>query len=420
MDITLDKKNETEATLHIQAVATTYLPIFKKKLKDEAQKLQIKGFRQNSPQKVAMIKQRYGKEILKDTVLARVQQEAQQYLDKHKIITLGSIVPSKEVLEKIDWKEGDAFKLSFQIDMAAPFQCVLDKEIKVEAPKVTGIEKVVLEKHVKGMQEAFGDKKEVEAVQCGDVVAGRVVYGEGDEEVISFKLTTAGIEKVEMVDKKVGETVLLPATFLKEAVAVLSKKLEENSKRLTEGVPFAIEKITRVVPALLDQKFFDLVVGSGVAQNLKDFHQKMEEVLLMRYQNQAEQILHKNIRKALVERAQIVLPAKYKSRGEQMAWEVVARYLCRENNIKITPEEIVDSLSKTYQRVFAHVPEEEREKMVRMRIQQDLQDPAQRGLNRVGGELLADRLHAFIKDKITVVAKDADVATLQKQLLNRK
>ncbi|MGB0356649.1 MAG: trigger factor [Cytophagales bacterium] len=416
LNIKIDKKSETEAVIKVPVAPATYQPVFKKKLKEEAQKVQIKGFRPNSPNKVALIKRRFGKEVLKETVLADAEQQAHQYLDKHNIFVLGGMVPVKEAFAKIEWREGDTFTLPFEIDMAASFQLALDKQIEVDVPTITTVPKNVLKTHIERLQHDFGEKQHPEEVQLQDLVAGSLAYEKDKEERFSFVLDKGLLVKVDLTGRKVGDVVDLGLGFLKAVNPLFLERLEKKKKDLAKKLPFTIQKITRTVPLSLGPKFFDLILGPGVVKDLAGFEKKISERLLMRYQNQAVQACQRNIRQALVAKAKIVLPAKYKARQEEMAWGVIARYLCKEHKIEVASDELLAALSQRYHYMFASVPKEVREEMVKRRIQQDLEDPEKRSLNRIGGDVLATKLSDFIKEKITVQPKKITVGALEKLL----
>ena len=139
---------------------------------------------------------------------------------------------------------------------------------------------------------------------------------------------------------------------------------------------------------------------------------------MIRYQSQAEQLFETNLAKAFIEKTKIVLPKKYKAaEAMQVAWNVIANRICKEHKIEATPEELMEALSKKYHRVLANIiPEAEREAMVQQRIQQDVTDPEKRNLTQIGSEVILTKMHALIKEKITIKTKKMTVTALKKEL----
>ena len=270
LDITLHKKSETEAVIKMAVVADLYQADFKKRVKEEAQKLQIRGFRDNSPSKIAMVKRRFGKELLKETVLANANQQAHQYVEKHDLNVLGDIIPDQAALDKIDWKEGATFNLPFQIDMAGPFGLKLDKDITVEEPKIATVTKKEVEEYVNMLREVFGQKQAKQSAEVGDFITGVITYEEEEKMPLSFRLTEATLDAAtDLAGKEVGATLPLTTKILKIANPNALALLKKFTKVPAKGLPFTLKSITSTTLAPLDQKFFDLILGPGKVKNLK-------------------------------------------------------------------------------------------------------------------------------------------------------
>src|SRR5690606_977163 len=113
LDITLEKKNSTEASIKITLSEADYQPKVQEKLKDHGKKAQMKGFR---PGKVppALIKKMYGKSIMIDEINHMLSHAVQDYIKENKIQILGEPLPNLEDADKIDWDTQKDF--DFQYD----------------------------------------------------------------------------------------------------------------------------------------------------------------------------------------------------------------------------------------------------------------------------------------------------------------
>ena len=130
MDIQLEKKNPTEASIKITLSEADYQPKVEEKIKDYRKKAQIKGFR---PGKVpdSLIRKMYGKAIVVDEVNSLLSSSLQNYLREQKINVLGEPMPRREDAGKLDLDNQKDLTFTFDIGMAGEFGVKLD-ELKVE------------------------------------------------------------------------------------------------------------------------------------------------------------------------------------------------------------------------------------------------------------------------------------------------
>jgi trigger factor len=112
-------------------------------------------------------------------------------------------------------------------------------------------------------------------------------------------------------------------------MALATGKKEEEVAELKGEVSYAVEDITRSVPAELNVAFFDKVLGADKATDEASFKEQVAEIIQSNYKREAEYLLKIDSEKALLEQIVIDLPEAF-----------LRNWLIRINEGKFTPEQI--------------------------------------------------------------------------------
>ena len=177
MDITLEKKNPTEASIKVNLTEADYQPKVQEKLKEYSKKAQIKGFR---PGKVppALIRKMYGKSIMIDEINHMLSHSVNDYIKENKLQILGEPLPVTENADKIDWDNQKNFDFQFEIGLVDEFTYSLDDkkvtryEIKVDDDSIADT--------LKNLQEQYGKMINPETSEEGDLIFGELTQVEGE------------------------------------------------------------------------------------------------------------------------------------------------------------------------------------------------------------------------------------------------
>ena len=102
MDITLNKKDNTNASIKIILNEADYQPNVEQKIKEYRKNANIKGFR---PGKVpaSYIKKLYGKSVLVEEINSLLSKSLTDYIKNNDLKILGEPIPNQEDAAKIDW-----------------------------------------------------------------------------------------------------------------------------------------------------------------------------------------------------------------------------------------------------------------------------------------------------------------------------
>ena len=286
MDITLDKKGNTEASIKINLKEEDYQSQVEEKVKEYRKKANLKGFR---PGKVpaGIIKKMYGKAIKVEEINQLVSQSLPNYIREQKINIVGEPLPDYEKSEEIDWENQKEFEFTYDIGFVDDFNYEVSENLKITRYKLKLTDEE-LEDTINRLRDQFHDTENVEEVGKEDIIHGKVKQQEGElenETSVDLKEMDESQSKIFAGAKK-GNTV----TFdIREThpengdVAVLLSKNPEEVAEVTGAFEFTIDSIMRRKPAEMNQEFFDKVFGEGATENEEQFREKVKETVQENY-----------------------------------------------------------------------------------------------------------------------------------------
>ena len=132
MEITLNKKNNTEGVIKIKLTEGDYQPHVEEKVKDYSRKANIKGFRQGKVPS-GVIKKMFGKSILVDEINHLLSHKLSDYIKDNQIKILGDPLPNQEKAKQIDWDTQKDFEFEYQIGMVDDFTYEVSSKVKVKS-----------------------------------------------------------------------------------------------------------------------------------------------------------------------------------------------------------------------------------------------------------------------------------------------
>lgn len=331
MDITLEKKNPTEASIKITLTEADYQPKVREKLKEYSKKAQIKGFR---PGKVppALIQKMYGKSIMIDEINHILSHAVNDYIRDNKIKILGDPLPNTESVDKIDWENQKDFEFQYEIGLVDDFKYALEGKklirynIKVDDKSV--------EDTIADLQKQYGKMTNPEKSEDGDFLYGQVVQNGGEfNDKVSIPLNL--IEKKErknFIGLSKGDKVTFDVkkAFKDAATIADALNIDGAAAEALEG-EFELEviNVNRQEAAELDQEFFDKIFGPEVVKSEEEFRNKVKETISENYKRETEIYFDRTIQDALLESTEITLPDEF-----------LKRWLLTTNEGKITEEDI--------------------------------------------------------------------------------
>jgi len=435
LEITLQKKDSTNATIKINLSEADYKSQYNEKLKEYGKKSQIKGFR---PGKVppALIQKMYGKGILVDEVNNVLSKSITDYIKENKIPVIGDPLPETESVSKIDWDNQKDFEFIYDVGLVPEFSYDLAK-LDVNKYEITPDAKVI-DETLDNLRNQYGKMSNPEEVAEGDFL-----YGELKELAGEF-FTNSGIplNKVNkdqlklFVGKKKQETVeFVIEKLLSDAAEIsyvtgLSK--EEAEKKKGKFI-FTINNISRPEPAPLDQEFFDKIFGKDVVKSEEEFRTKLKDTVAENYTREADQLLDKELRDKLVEKTTIDLPNDFLKKWllisnqgkitqeqidkefdlylQELKWTLIKNKIAEQADVKVENEEIIGFTKKMIMQQFGggmNLGEEMEETMNKI-ADNYLKQEKGKNYMKVFEQVLGDKVFEYVKGQAAVKNKKVTV-----------
>ena len=390
MDITLDKKGNTEASIKILLKEEDYQPNIEQKVKEYRKQVNLKGFR---PGKVpaGLIKKMYGKAIKVEEINELLAKKLPEYIQENNLKIVGEPLPDRASVENIDWDNQSEFEFSYDVGYVNDFTYELSDQVKVTQFTIPVTEDKI-DETIENLKKRFGKTEKVEgASERNDIVAGVLSQvksssddaEESDEEAaelmennVTLDLSSLDDEKaMPFVGVQAGDEIFLELRDLfpedKDVAAQLNIE-EERAKDLSGEFSFRVESVSRQQPAELNQEFYDSVFGPNEAQDEDSFREKVKEAISDNYQQESEALLARDIRNYCVDNTDIEIPRDFLKRWilatnkeeiteeqldkefddyiKEMKWSLLSNKIAEDREIKVEHEEVKQ---KAREAVFA-------------------------------------------------------------------
>ena len=376
MNVSFEKKDELNAIISVIVTNDDYQENLNKQFKDYRKKAKIPGFRPGTVP-MGMIKQMIGKSALFEEVNRLTSEALYKHLQENTIDILGQPMTSTERKGETDFDNYGDFTFHFDLGLAPIFDLNISSKDKLTRYEVELDQKEVATE-VKNLRRQNGkletkDKSETENDSVVILVTEVDKKGEHKEGGVFEQEVTVLPEvvkhsktKKQLVGVSTGDELNLNIFDLfndNEMVIKQSLGIEQEAiATLNKTFKAVVKEIRQVVPAELNQEFFDLVMGPGAVKDEKEFEAKIEENLGSYYQAEAEKQLDAEVNKILEKNHSFVLPDAFLKRwlqetkpetyspetvDEQYAKEslVLHKQLIREKiaeqeNVEVTDEDI--------------------------------------------------------------------------------
>jgi len=447
LEITLNKKTNTEGVIKIKLTEGDYQPHVEEKVKDYSRKANIKGFRQGKVPS-GVIKKMFGKSILVDEINHLLSHKLSDYIKDNNIKILGDPLPNQEKARQIDWDAQKDFEFEYEIGMVEDFSYEVSSKVKVNSYPIE-VDQKTIDETLTDLKKRFGKVSYPETSEADDNLFGELSAKEGD-----FKKEHAfiAIEKVEKKEQKkfIGlkkdEEVEFEISklFTEDAdVAQLLGVSEEEAKAAKGKYTFKINTISRVEPAAVNSELFDRVFGKDVVTTEEDFINKVKETISENYKREAEHFLDHNIEDYFIQNTSINLPddflkswLKSSSNGEVteeviskefehykrgLKWDLVKNRVAEDNKITVEAEEV---RNKAKELIVAQFGGQAFVEQLGDRLDgiadNYLQNENGQNFMRLYNQLRGEKILKFIKDNITVDEKKVSVDEFKKIVAEHK
>ncbi len=447
-------------TLELTLSPADFEPKLKTELNKYRKKAQIKGFRKGKTP-MGMIRKLYGKAILADVVNELLQSTLLEYIKEEDLDILGQPIPAEDQVDTdLDPNDLKTIIFKFEIGLAPEFEVQgLDADNKFEQYSVEVPEETIL-KDLETARTRVGKRESVddEIVERDMLeINAEELDGDASKEngwAMSFSIVADDhlVEefRTQVMGKKVGDKLRFNINEVEkdrdsDFVRKYLLKATDADAETEIGDHFegTISEVNRVVPADLDQEFFDKYFGEGKVSTEEEAKAKIEADVKKYYDRQAESLLFRDFQDNLLERNTFELPdtflrrwllvsnegmtperveTEYTDFSKNLQWSLLRSKMVRKFEVEVTEEELLEGFKDRIRGYFGGYGDELIVLNTANRLMQD-----QKQVDQLYQELMADKLFEELRKVVTVSPKlvpteefEAIVAEAQKEIQARQ
>jgi len=323
MNVTIEKKDDLNATISVDIASSDYLPEVEKQLKEYQHKANIPGFRPGKAPK-SMIEKMYGNTMLLEAINSAASKGLFDFIDGNKLNILGQPVLNDE--SKIDELAKDKnYVFKFDIGLSPDVKLDISADDKFVKYSVLIDDKMV-DDEIDRLKKRFGTLTDVETASDNDMVycsfdeldgSGNVLEGGAHADsapVLTSTLKNDAIKKMFIGIAKDAELTVNIFELFDNDENEISHVLgvqKVGVKDLGPDFKLHVKEIKRNDEAELNQELFDKVYGPGTVNNIDELKVKIKEELSGYFQTQAEHLFEHGLIDTLVAKQHIPLPDSF-------------------------------------------------------------------------------------------------------------
>jgi trigger factor len=374
MKITKENIDELNAVLKVKIEKSDYEEKVENVLKDYRKKANIKGFRPGMVP-IGLVKKMYGRAVKIDEINKCVTENIQKYLTDEKIEILGDPLPKADEQESFDFDARDEFDFSFELGLTPAIELGISKKNKVTFYGIA-IDEKMKNDYISNYTRRYGEFSKGEMTEEKDIIKGKIEAIDNNSNLVAdgpandFSSLAIDIIKDEEIKKsfiglKVNDLVdfdIKKAFPNDSEIAGLLKKKKEEVAGIEGNFRFTISEISRFHPAEIGKELFDKIYGENVVNNEEEFAAKIEGEITASLKTESDFKLMQDIKKLTTEKTDFQLPEDFlkrwllkvneKTTAEQidkefdsfrsdLKWQLIKNKVAKENEIKITEEELL-------------------------------------------------------------------------------
>lgn len=381
MDITFEKTGDVTGTLVATAAPEDYAPAYAKSLKDTARSLNLPGFRPGKVP-VAIVKKRFGAELLAEQVNKLVGDELDKYVEAESIPLLLRPFASPEN-DQVRVEDGATMTFKFDVALKPQFDISFTKDDALTLYDIT-VEDSVVEQHVNMYRSRGGRYEKVDSYTENDMVKGtltelNVEGGICEQNVIMLPSSLKDVsQKALFAGAKVGDVLTINPSQAYEGnetqLAALLRIERTEAASHKGDFSYEIKEITRYVQGELTQAIFDEAFPDKGITTEEAFVDAIREQVKQQYAREAKYKFIADLGKYAKEKVgaltfpeellkRVITPPKDASEEQQaedfkrqldgLKWELILEKLSLAYDVQVTSEEIIEAAKERVRQQYA-------------------------------------------------------------------
>lgn len=428
MDIQLEKNSSTEALIKIKLKETDYQPKLKEKLKSYSKEANIKGFRKGKVP-IGLIEKMYGKSIMVEEINKILVDSLKDYITKNDLKIIGDPLPNNEKAQEIDWDTQKEFDFEYSIGLIDDFDYNLG--IKINKYQIK-LDKKVIDETVDDLKQQHGKMTNPEVSEAGDSIFGTLAQE-------SSEFSKDGLVYIDKVAKKLQKSFI--GIKKDDVIKVDIEKLFNDEKDLVDviGLPeeeikalkgefeITVKNVNRVIPAEMNQEFFDKIFGEGKVKTEEEFIAEYEKIFEENYDKESEYLLAHQIQEKIIKDTKLNIPEGFYKKWilatnqevkeeelekdfehyvRDLKWTLIKNRIGEDNDVKIEYKDTVDYTKKMFQTQFGAMElNEEMDKQMDVMANNYLQQNNGENYMNVSTQLRTEKIIDVLKQKAEISVK---------------
>lgn len=441
MDIVKESVDETNAVIKVKVSPADYKPAVEKTLKDYQKKAVIPGFRPGMVP-VSVINQRFGKSIMAEEINHLLSNSLDKYIKDNKLRIVGEPIAQNN---NVDLQPEKEFEFAFEVGLVPDFTVPLSANQKFTIYQVA-VEDKLVDEYIEEMRLRYGNLTHPEASEGEDILIGDFVELDEKGEILAggiFKNSAINIKRIpadkskeKFLGRKEGDKLTLTMDEITKDPHDIMGILDiphEKVHDLKSTFQFNVKQVHRIIPAEVNQEWWDKIFGPGKINNIEDFRKKVKEELVSVFGPQAERKLQNEMVDYLMKNTTITLPETFLKKwlnivrkdkapmnetqtnmefevySQSLKWRLVEDKIMKDNNLSVTHQEVMDY---THALVKGYLGQQANDEQVSATTKRILQD--EKEVNRIYERLYDMKLTDLLKKTFTIEPKEVSREEFEK------
>ena len=348
-----------------------------KALRTYKRKANVPGFRPGMVP-MSIINKMYRKGVVAEEAYRTASKGCFDYIEKEKLTLVGDMIPSDKQ-QPLDFDNDTEYEFAFEVGIAPEINIALSKKDKVKKYAIA-IEDKMRDGYRGNFTRRFGKLVDVDSVETEDALTVTLDQPEVKiEEAYVGLIGMSDAARKPFLGKKVGDTMEVDVNELypnpAQRAAILQVK-EPELEGINPKFTLTITKIRRFTEPELNEEFFKMAFPEGNVKTAEEFAQYIDAQILRDLKREADYLFTLDVRKLLLDKANLTLPAAFLKRWlytinegkfsmeeiekdfdkflDMMKWNLVQKHYVNELKLEVTPEEATEEAKAMAAQQFAY------------------------------------------------------------------
>lgn len=436
MEIILEKKDNVNAELKVNILESDYSPSYKKKLKEYAKKVQLKGFRPGLVP-IALVEKMHGKSFLVEEINTIVSDAINNYIKENKLSIIGDPIPEEKSMQAINWDANKDFNLVYTLGLTPNFNLELSEKVQITSYKISYTDKI-LKETTENLRKQFSVYEDTTISSEDDIIYADAKDENGKEyKAIIPQYRVSESEKASFIGLELGQTIIkdVRASYADDAtIAHIFAIDKKESPFLNGNITYTITRISQQKLAEINQEFYAKVFKGATIENHEEFENKLKENIEKSYQMESRNALFNDIYDYYTQNTKIELPSEflknwlyYKNNGKftfdqidsqyksfeiGFIWDLIKTKVAVENKLTVEADEIMERATFMVLSQFgisASSLDEEMKKMILSMADNFVKKDNGKEYRKIFEQLHTEKVINLISSKIKLKEENIDI-----------